>query len=519
MFIISHAVCLDTVYDTIQCFKNSALFTSSDICVGSVNTISITGTTGGIFSLLPPTNGATINASTGIISGATLGNSYTIKYKVGNPCPDSLTQTIQVVAIEDPSFVASDFCINATNSIVVTGSQNGVFSFSPSPTDGATINNLTGIINNATAGNSYSVKYVTSGLCKDSSSQVVNSLSIPTVSLTSSGGDLCGNDSIPITLNFTGNSPWSITYTDGTNNYTLSNITSTPYTIYAKTLGKYKVISVADNQCSNNTNPSEIEIKGDSVEIFSSTNTGCEPQEVKFWSNVNGLNGDCVWNFGDNSNDVNICDTVTHTYQSFGSYTVKLQVSSPKCKDTVIVPNFIDIKPNPTAVFYFTPQNPSVLNNTVVFTNSSINNIKNIWTLNSNITDTIINPTIKLPATVGNNEVCLVVTNNFNCYDTICKEIYVLDESLFYIPNAFVPNNDGLNDIFKPVISNASNYNFKIFNRWGKLIFETNDYTEGWDGTYKGSLAENGVYTYRMTYRFKGNYDDQYLTGHFTLLR
>lgn len=519
MFIISHAVCLDTVYDTIQCFKNSAMFTSSDICVGSVNTISITGTTGGIFSLLPPTNGATINASTGVISGATLGNSYTIKYKVGNPCPDSLTQTIQVVAIEDPSFVASDFCINATNSIVVTGSQNGVFSFSPSPTDGATINNLTGIISNATAGNSYSVKYVTSGLCKDSSTQVVNSLSIPTVSLTSSGGDLCGNDSVPITLNFTGNSPWSITYTDGTNNYTLSNITSTPYTIYAKTLGTYKVISVADNQCSNNINPSEVTITGDSVEIFSSTNTGCEPQEVKFWSNVNGLNGDCVWSFGDGSNDVNICDTVTHTYQLFGSYTVKLEVESSKCKKTVIIPNFIDIKPNPTAIFYFTPQNPSVLNNTVVFTNSSINNIQNIWTLNSNITDTIINPTIKLPATIGNHEVCLVVMNNFNCYDTICKEIYVLDESLFYIPNAFVPNNDGLNDIFKPVISNASNYNFKIFNRWGKLIFETNDYNEGWDGTYKGSLAENGVYTYRMTYRFKGNYDDQYLTGHFTLLR
>jgi gliding motility-associated-like protein len=135
------------------------------------------------------------------------------------------------------------------------------------------------------------------------------------------------------------------------------------------------------------------------------------------------------------------------------------------------------------------------------------------------LVDTILEPSITLPAIIRDHEVCLVVRNNFNCFDTICNDIYVLNESLFYIPNAFVPNNDGLNDIFKPVISNTSIYNFKIFNRWGKLIFETNDTNGGWDGTYKGLEVNTGIYTYRMTYRFKGNYDDQYLTGHFTLLK
>jgi len=294
---------------------------------------------------------------------------------------------------------------------------------------------------------------------------------------------------------------------------------SSPYTIQAKTLGTYQIIDVTDAQCSNNKDTNKVQIKGDSVIIHSDLTSGCEPQQVKFWSNVNGLNGDCVWNFGDGSNEVNVCDTITHTYYSTGAYGITLRVSSNKCKDTVIIPNYINIKPNPTAVFYFTPQNPSVLNNTIDLTNNSINNINNIWYLNTNLIDTIIAPKITLPAVIGNHEVCLIVQNNFGCYDTLCNDVYVLDESLFYIPNAFIPNNDGLNDIFKPIISNTSNYNFKIFNRWGKLIFETNDTNEGWDGTYKSQLAEIGIYTYKITYRFKNNYDDQYLTGHFSLLK
>jgi hypothetical protein len=213
-FIISHAVCLDIVYDTIQSFKNSALFTSSDIFVGGTNTVNVSGTTGGTFSLIPPTNGANINANTGIVSGGTLGNSYTIKYKVGSPCPDSLTQTIQVVAIENPTFSSNNFCINSNNITSITGSQGGVFSFTPTPSDGATLNINTGIISNAVAGNSYTVKYVTAGTFKDSSTQTITALDIPATNITSNGGDLCSNDSIPITVNLTGTAPWNITYTD-----------------------------------------------------------------------------------------------------------------------------------------------------------------------------------------------------------------------------------------------------------------------------------------------------------------
>jgi gliding motility-associated-like protein len=70
-----------------------------------------------------------------------------------------------------------------------------------------------------------------------------------------------------------------------------------------------------------------------------------------------------------------------------------------------------------------------------------------------------------------------------------------------YIPNAFTPNKNGLNDLFKPTINLAFNkFSFIIFNRYGQKIFETYEYGKGWDGTYKGKAQLTGSYVYRITF-------------------
>ena len=72
-----------------------------------------------------------------------------------------------------------------------------------------------------------------------------------------------------------------------------------------------------------------------------------------------------------------------------------------------------------------------------------------------------------------------------------------------FIPNAFSPNNDGLNDVFKPVLIyvDAVDYAFAIYDRWGNQVFYTNKITEGWDGNIGGKPATAGVYNYALTYR------------------
>ncbi len=72
----------------------------------------------------------------------------------------------------------------------------------------------------------------------------------------------------------------------------------------------------------------------------------------------------------------------------------------------------------------------------------------------------------------------------------------------FYMPNAFTPNGDGLNDLFRavPKYDYISSYQLAIYNRWGQQIFECNDIDCGWDGNYQGNASPNGVYIYRVVY-------------------
>jgi gliding motility-associated-like protein len=89
----------------------------------------------------------------------------------------------------------------------------------------------------------------------------------------------------------------------------------------------------------------------------------------------------------------------------------------------------------------------------------------------------------------------------------------------FFVPTGFTPNNDGLNDLLKPIlIGDVIQYRFWVYNRWGELIFETTDLTKGWNGTYKGADQSSGVFVWMCTYQFK---DEQVKKekGTFVLIR
>ncbi len=88
--------------------------------------------------------------------------------------------------------------------------------------------------------------------------------------------------------------------------------------------------------------------------------------------------------------------------------------------------------------------------------------------------------------------------NLFNICDTLTSTVVVSYRDYdcnFFFPNAFTPNGDGLNDIFLPFFEDdVIGMELNIFNRWGEIIFTSNDLTKGWDGTYKGEAVQDGVY-------------------------
>jgi gliding motility-associated-like protein len=97
------------------------------------------------------------------------------------------------------------------------------------------------------------------------------------------------------------------------------------------------------------------------------------------------------------------------------------------------------------------------------------------------------------------------------------KLIQVKDEHLF-IPNAFTPNSDGLNENFKVVQTNMQQFYLKIMNRWGEILFETNNINDGWDGTYKGNAVQADSYLYFVEAKgYSGT--EYYRKGSITLIR
>ena len=88
-----------------------------------------------------------------------------------------------------------------------------------------------------------------------------------------------------------------------------------------------------------------------------------------------------------------------------------------------------------------------------------------------------------------------------------------------FLPNVFTPNNDRLNDFFgyQSNCIPSKYYSLQIFNRWGEQIFESRDYNEKWDGTYKGSLCPTGVYSYLLIVQYKNDLGKRTIKRKFSL--
>ena len=108
--------------------------------------------------------------------------------------------------------------------------------------------------------------------------------------------------------------------------------------------------------------------------------------------------------------------------------------------------------------------------------------------------------------------------NQYNCDSIIDYNIVNLCPNNIFVPNSFTPNGDGINDLFIPIFLDIlGNYEFLIFNRWGELIFETNDITEGWNGKHKDVYSKSGSYIWKLKYTSQG--ETKSVIGHVQLLK
>ena len=119
----------------------------------------------------------------------------------------------------------------------------------------------------------------------------------------------------------------------------------------------------------------------------------------------------------------------------------------------------------------------------------------------------------------GDYKVTQHVSNFFNCTDTISHIIKILPEFRFWVPNAFSPDGNSLNERFIPITMGVTEYKFDVFSRWGELVYSTQDPKEGWNGLYKGKDCEQDVYAWRVVFKnVVSNYREIHY-GHILLLK
>ena len=227
--------------------------------------------------------------------------------------------------------------------------------------------------------------------------------------------------------------------------------------------------------------------------------TGCTSDKVNFFQN--GANGINSWQWTVNDSALSSIGNPTVFYSIPGQKNVQLIVSNGFCTDTAVsvfsLGNFLQAKFG----------SPSVVcpADKVILTDSSIGNIiKWIWDYGDGTIEIgQTTPAHQYPMETGDKiyTVSLIVQDSLGCNDTATKQIERLKSCYIAVPNAFTPNGDGVNDYLYPLNAyNADNLEFRVFNRFGQLVFETRDWTKKWDGTIGGLPQATGTYVWTLQY-------------------
>ncbi len=229
---------------------------------------------------------------------------------------------------------------------------------------------------------------------------------------------------------------------------------------------------------------------------------GCAPYTAIF-NNTTLAGQSFFWDFGDGTTPSPDMNPV-HIYSDTGTYTVYLlAIDSNTCNLRDSITHVIHVYPKPTAIFNVLPQ-PAEYNTPNVFYNNSTGATRYLWlfgdgdSTHKSTLDTVIHQYQE----TNTFNACLVAINQFGCSDTVCHPVESLINPLLDVPNAFTPGRFGENSIVMVKGFGIATMDWKIYNRWGQVVFETNNPFIGWDGTYRGAAQPMDVYAYTLDATF-----------------
>lgn len=433
-------------------------------------------------------------------------------------CFDDTTQTIEIFSTPSAEFNADSVCFGDSTTIINTSTgANLVYSwnFGDSTSGNSSLIPLTHLY---PAVKSYTIQLIVidSNNCRDTANQITIVFPNPIVDFSFTNSCLSTdinltNQTILAGTTNTNGVTWNWNFGNGTSSIIKNPLLSYDSSaIYTVTLN-----AISPNGCVGDTTHT-ITIYPSPIANFG-FDTVCLGNPTSF-IDLSTITSGQITNWDWLIETSYTVQNPSHIFSLNGNPVSQLIVTSDKgCKDTT--KQNIPLNPKPIADFFFTPSQPTILNNAVCFTNTSSSTFMSNWDFGFGATSSNINPCITFPDTAGSYTITLKAINPEFCEDTISKTIHIAEDYLVYIPNSFTPNNDGINDVFKPhYFSGVKSTSLLIFDRWGKQIYLTELLEKGWDGTYKNELCKSDVYIYKILITDINNRIHDYI-GHVNLLK
>jgi gliding motility-associated-like protein len=452
--------------------------------------------------------------------------SATLTVTAAGGCAGTVTQNVVVISSPSATFTASTVCLGTPTTFTNT-SVNGT-SYAWTFGDAGTAAVQTPTHTYAVAG-TYSVTLLVTatGGCTNTVTVPVSVYGLPVAGFTNSS--VCVNVATAFTDISTVGSPetinqWAWDFGDGTTGLAEnpSHLFSTPGTFTVN------LLATTDKQCMD-TISHVVTIYPLPVVAFAGDSLlHCSPWCVNFTdaSTVGvGTITHWTWNFGDGTPTVsqNVFGVEKHCYTSPGTYGVSLTVSSSKgCSSNLVKPAYVTTWPSPKAEF--TSSEPGTLLQPIIkFTDLSTNAVAWNWHFGDGDSLSMLtqNPSHTYPSDDSSTYLAkLIVYSLHGCTDTIVHPVHIGPVFDFFAPNCYTPNDDGKNDLFFGYGVGISKYNLIVFDRWGNLIFQTNDLYTGWDGKVQGTgaLCQEDTYIWKvvLTDCF---YKPHTYIGHVSLIR
>ena len=496
-----------------------ASFTQSpDQCLaGNSFDFANTGTVGATYQWVFQ-GGTPATATTQSVTGVTYAaaGTYTVSLTVtSGTCVATSTGTVNVSAALPITISGNDtICIGSSTTLsVVNSATSNTYTWTPGNLNGTT-QNFSPVTNTT-----YTVNGVDANGCTGSATFAVNVAPTPTLNVggfAESCSGACDGQAVCLVTPNTG--PFAIY------SYSWSNNSAQP-SIGNLCAGAYSVTVTSVAGCTATANVNITAPPAPTLTITVDDPAGCAPHCANFTGSSSLTNATCNWTFsnGQTSNgncNPNVCFT------SPGTYDATLTVTDANgCTGTLTETAIVTVYASPNAAFSFGPQPANEYESTITFLDQSTGLNINSWSWSfgdlANTTSILQNPFFTY-GSPGNYDVTLLVTNAAGCVDSVTQTVIVEQAFAFYAPNAFTPDGNGDNDEFftKGVGINTDKFNLWIYDRWGNMIWQTDDFFKKWNGKVEGKsqVVQQDVYVWKVVLFDMADKKHQFV-GHVTVIR